>query len=69
MTALNALDALGAADPMIRGREAMRRGDHAAAAAEFLAQVAATPVDHEARYWLASAGCSKYGSRNVPRAW
>ena len=36
MTAQTALDAIGAADPMTRGRSAMARGDFAAAAADFL---------------------------------
>jgi predicted O-linked N-acetylglucosamine transferase (SPINDLY family) len=37
------------------GREALLAGDPQAAAAIFEALVAASPADHEARYWLASA--------------
>ena len=55
MTAQTALDAVGAADPMTRGFQAMARGEFAAAAAEFLSRVGAAPADYEARYWLASA--------------
>jgi tetratricopeptide (TPR) repeat protein len=55
MSALAALQGLGAPDPLAEGRAAFEAGDFMAAANHFQARALAAPADFEARYWLYSA--------------